>query len=151
MNSIARTPKNQEDGSSTGRRNFLKMLGFASVAGVATAPAVMPAAAAPVGAEMGHANPFGRYDSHADMKRDYDVHMLAHMCMMVELTREWFRVNAVELYQECPEIAGNLHDLTQEAKLSARTLAKSAGIVLDQAYIASQVAKYESLAMGGAA
>lgn len=146
MNSSVDTLKNQEDGSSSTRRKFMKMLGFAASAGIATA-----VAAAPVDIDLDQPPAFTECRSLENMKLAYDRQMLAHLCLMCELMREWYKANRDGIQLTCPEFAGALYDFMVESRSSARAVAKAAGIELDKSYIAKRAAEFREQAMGGAA
>jgi hypothetical protein len=74
-----------------------------------------------------------------------DIESLAHLLLMVEMLREWYRVHEDEL-RAVRKVFGyeNPHDLFVHGAALARAVGISAGIELDRAFIASFAADCEA-------
>lgn len=151
MNTNSSEAKNQQ--VPAGRRGFLRKI---SVAAGALATASVPLHAGAVEAVAGlprDANGFVIPAPHDELKtlKEYNSHMLAQVCLMAELMREWYKANQTNIQRIWPEAEAELYDFMFEQYAATRVVARAAGVELDRAFIAKQAAAYRLKSTGGAA
>lgn len=64
---------------------------------------------------------------------------LAHLCLHMELLRAWWKSNGDMVRHALPEESKGVHDCFIEGVLSARSVARKAGITVDMDYVNSSM------------
>jgi len=152
MNANANEAKNQQ--VPPARRGFLRKLSAAAGAAVATMtlPAATASGNAP-SAPLKDAHGFAisvPYDD-ATMPREYNEHMLTHLCEVVGLLQELYEANKDQLVVICPGFEADLEDLVFESTTAANVVIRAANIKPNWSYVTKRGIQYNLKAQRGAA
>lgn len=139
--------KDQQMVVPAGRRGFLRRAGATALAAIAAA-GVPVEASATASVAVKDANGFVQSAPIDPVQQlaDYNMAILSHLCLASELMREWYLANEQHMEGAARASFIELHDLTSETRSSARTVARTAGIEIDMAYIAKRRADFDLVA-----